>query len=166
MKPRRGFGSQVIKISEVKGPFSRFKAEDYIIQQECENLEITIDVCYDRSRNYFNYICRERIETKCGVSTKARLFLDANLESIAFTIADKLNLHSFCFQVMRYKGDWAVTDINARLGAGTGMGITVGMDFFSAMFAILWGEDPSAYFMLLEKETYVTRQYNDFIMNM
>ena len=166
LKPRRGFGSQVLRISEVKDLCSRYNAEDYIIQQECDNIEITIDVCYDKSRNYFNYVCRERIETKSGVCTKARLFLDKHLESVALKIADKLNLHSFCFQVMKFKGEWAVTDINARLGAGTGMSMTVGMDFFSAMFAILWGENPSEYFRPLEKETYVTRQYNDFIMNM
>ena len=166
LKPRRGFGSQIIRISDVRELQSRYNPEDYIIQQECENIEITIDVCYDKHQSYFNYICRERIETKSGVCTKARLFLDKNLESIALTLADKLDLHSFCFQVMKLKGEWAVTDLNARLGAGTGMSMTVGMDFFSAMFAILWGEDPSEYFRPLEKETYVTRQYNDFVMNM
>jgi hypothetical protein len=93
------------------------------------------------------------------------LFYDKKLEGIAFTLADKLNLCAFCFQVMKYKGEWAVTDINPRLGAGTGMSFVTGMDFFSAMFAILWDEDPSRYFRPLTKEIYVTRQYSDFIMN-
>ena len=65
---------------------------------------------------------------------------------------------------MKYKGEWAVTDVNARLGAGTAMSYAAGMDFFSGMFAILWDEDPSEYFRLLGKETFITRQYNDFLM--
>jgi len=165
LKPRKGFGSNVKRLSEIKGSISNYNLEEFIIQEECGKPEITIDVCYDKIRNYFNYVCRERIEVKCGVCTKARLFYDKKLEKIAYTIADNLNLNSYCFQVMNYKGEWAVTDINARLGAGTAMSFAAGMDFYSGMFAILWGEDPSKYFRPLLKETFVTRQYSDFLMN-
>jgi carbamoylphosphate synthase large subunit len=165
LKPRKGFGTNVIRLSEIKDTFSHYNFEEYIIQQECEKPEITIDVSYDKTRNFFNFVCRERLEVKNGVCTKARLFCDKKLEKSAFTIADKLDLSSFCFQVMKYKGEWAVTDINARLGAGTSMSFAAGMDFFSGMFAILWGEDPSEYFRPLQKETFVTRQYCEFLMN-
>lgn len=165
IKRRRGYGSKIIRLSEIKEDLSQYNPDDYIIQYECEKPEITIDVCFDQKRNFFRYVCRERIETKGGVCTKARLFFDKSLERTAYTLADRLSLNSFCFQVMNYKGDWAVTDINARPGAGTGMSVAAGMDFFSAMFAILWDEDPAQYFRPLQKETYVTRQYSDFIMN-
>ena len=165
LKIRKGFGSSVIKLSQSKVRLSSYNPEEYMIQQECENPEITIDVCYDKKRKYFQYICRERVETKCGVCTKARLFHDTTLEKMAFFIADKLDLHSFCFQTMKYKGEWAVTDINARLGAGTGMSVAAGMGFFSAMYAILWDEDPSDFFKPLQKEIFVTRQYSEFVMN-
>jgi len=165
LKPRRGYGSQIKVVSDLKNLHSDYSPENYIIQQECKLPEITIDVCYDMKRGFFRYICRERVEVKNGVCTKARLFYDKKLESIAFTIADKLNLNSFCYQVMKSNGEWAVTDINARLGAGTPMSIAAGMDFFSGMFAILWEEDPAEYFIPLKKETFVTRQYCDFLMN-
>lgn len=166
IKPRKGFGSTIINVSDPYNVFSYYSSEKYIVQQECQKPEITVDVCYDKSNNFFKYICRERIETKSGVCTKARLFYDKKIENIAFIIADKLDLKSFCFQLMKLKGDWAVTDINARLGAGTAMSVAVGMDFFSGMFATLWEQDPSSFFKPLLKETYVTRQYADFIMNM
>lgn len=165
LKPRKGFGTRIMKMSDLDLNFSRLNHEEYIIQQICERPEITIDVCYDRRRKYYNYICRERIETKSGVCTKARLFYDEELGNIGLQIAEKLDLSSYCFQVMTLKGKWAVTDINPRPGAGTGMSYAAGMDFFSAMFAILWDEDPSGFFRPLEKEIFVTRQYNDFIMN-
>jgi len=165
IKRRRGFGSKIISLSDSKEDLSKYSPDEYIIQYECQKPEITIDVCFDRKRSYFRYVCRERIETKGGVCTKARLFFDESLERTAYILADKLDLSSFCFQVMNYKGSWAVTDINARPGAGTGMSVAAGMDFFSAMFAILWDEDPAQYFRPLQKETWVTRQYSDFIMN-
>lgn len=166
LKPRKGFGTKTMKMSDLKWDCSSSNSEKYIIQEECGKPEITIDVCYDRKRKYFNYLCRERIETKSGVCTKAKLFYDEKLGNIAFKIADKLELSSFCFQVMTLNGEWAVTDINPRLGAGTGMSFAAGLDFFSAMFAILWDEDPSVFFRSLQKEIYVTRQYSDFIMNL
>lgn len=165
IKPRRGGGSQVKIILENKSIFSNYNTDDYIIQPECKKPEITIDVCYDKKRNYFSFVCRERIEVKSGVCTKARLFYDRKLERIAFLIAYKLDLISFCFQVMKYNEDWAVTDINARLGGGTAMSVAAGMDFFSGMIAILWGEDPSEHFKPFLKERYVTRQYSEFVMN-
>ena len=166
IKPRRGFGSKIFKLQENRDNISKFNSETYIIQQECERPEITVDVCYDMNRNYFIYVCRERVETKSGVSTKARLFLDNKIEKIALTLAQKLDLSAFCFQLMKYNGEWAVTDINARLGAGTAISVAVGMDFFSGMFSILWGEDPSKYFKQLQKETFVTRQYSEFVMTL
>ncbi len=166
IKPRKGFGSKIFKLTENRENISKFNSETYIIQQECEKPEITVDVCYDKTRNFFSYICRERLEAKSGVCTKARLFYNEKIEAIAFTIAEKLDLSAFCFQLMDYKGEWAVTDINARLGAGTPMSVAVGLDFFSGMFAVLWDQDPSVYFRPLQKETFVTRQYCDFVMNM
>ena len=165
IKPRKGFGSKILRIEDVKNINPKYDSINYIIQSACERPEITVDVCYDKSRNFFKYVCRERIETKGGVCTKARLFYDSKIESLAFAIANKLDLSSFCFQIMRYNDNWAVTDINARLGAGTAISVAVGMDFFSAMFAILWGEDPSVYFKPLKKEMFVTRQFTEFIMN-
>jgi carbamoylphosphate synthase large subunit len=165
IKPRKGFGSKVIRVSEVKENLSKYSFENYIIQEECERPEVTVDVCFDKKKYFFSYVCRERIEIKSGVCTKARLFYDKEIEYIAYKIANKLNLSSFCFQIMKNKGKWAVTDINARLGAGTVMSVATGMDFFSGMFAILWGGDPSVYFKPLQKETYVTRQYSEFVMN-
>jgi carbamoylphosphate synthase large subunit len=164
IKPRRGYASQFERLKDGKD-VSEYNKETYLIQQECDKPEVTVDVCYDRNKNFFSYVCRERIEIKSGVCTKARLFYDNKIGDLAFRIADKLQLCSFCFQLMSYKKEWVLTDLNARLGAGTPMSVATGLDFFSAMFAILWQDDPSIYFRPLKKETFVTRQYADFLMN-
>lgn len=165
IKPRRGFGSKIEKYDNTRSHRMTLNPERFILQPECERPELTVDVCYDNKSNFFNYVCRERIETKSGVCTKARLFLDPGIEKIAFEIASRLNLNAFCFQLMVYKQEYCVTDINARLGAGTAMSYSAGLDFFSAMLAILWDQDPSSFFRPLQKETFVTRQYSEFVMN-
>lgn len=164
LKPIGGFGSNVRILS--KDQLQKIgNKENFIIQEKCESPEITIDVTYSPNKKIFHYICRERIQTKAGVCTKARLFQDEYLSNLAFTIAQLLDLHSFCFQVMKLKGNWVITDINPRLGAGTALCTAAGSDFFSAMFAILWNEDPSIFLNDLNKECYVTRQYAEYLMS-
>jgi len=80
LKPRKGFGTRIIRWSEVDGELWDYDPDKYLLQYECEKPEITIDVCYDRKRGYFNYVCSERLEIKSGVCTKARLFNDYELD--------------------------------------------------------------------------------------
>ena len=124
-----------------------------------------MDVFYDPENDFIRVVCRERIETKSGVSTKARLFEDDELSRFARTIAVGLKLKgSFCFQVMRNSHGWVVTDVNPRPGAATAMCALTGNDFFAATFAYHWGEDARVFFRPLNGEQFVTRQYSEFLM--
>ena len=163
LKPRKGFGSIIKKIS-LDSEINIESLKDSIMQEYCISPEITIDVHYSQNFNFFEYLCRERIEVKSGVCTKARLFKDPFLGEISLNLAKKLKLSSFCFQVMSLNNEYVITDINPRLGAGTAMSVAVGMDFFGAMFANLWNLDPQKYFIQFEGEKYVTRQYSEFVM--
>lgn len=163
LKPTKGFGSKIKFISHRDLDLSNIKG-DFVLQEECVPPEVTVDVVWSSLYDRFHYICRERVETKSGVCTKARLFQDKQLGEIAFTLATRLNLKAFCFQVMQLRDEWAVIDINPRLGAGTKMCKPTGNDFFSAMLATLWGKDPTQYLTPLHEEYYITRQYEEFIM--
>jgi len=103
LKPRKGYGSAVRILSDIVDLKTKFDSEFYIIQDKCEHPEITVDVCYDKKSDFFRYVCRERIEAKGGVCTKARIHLNKELGELAFLIAKKLELSSFCFKVMKYK---------------------------------------------------------------
>lgn len=163
LKPVSGFGSKTRKVrsNEVQDLADKNR---FVLQEICEGPEVTIDVSRSKEFNFFRAVCRERIQTKEGVCTKARLFQDDELSEIAKTIADDLELHSFCFQVMKLNGNWAVIDINPRLGAGSAMSYCAGYDFFGAMISIMWDQDPSKYIPEFSRECYVTRQYSEFLM--
>lgn len=163
IKPRTGFGSMIQKIDRNHDIFIE-KFDNVIMQELCNRPEITIDVHYSKKYDFFTYACRERIETKSGVCTKARIFREPVLGELALSLAKKLNLSSFCFQVMTLDNEYVITDINPRLGAGTAMSCAVGLEFHAAMFANLWGENPEKYFRQFSDEKFVTRQYCEFVM--
>lgn len=162
LKPRNGFGSKVKKVDS-NDLLHLNEPQQYILQDICKPPEITIDVFNDFDDDLFFFICRERIETKSGVCTKARLFYDANLGEIAKKISTALRLSFFCFQVMQYNGHWAITDINPRLGAATAMSSVVGMDFYSAMVAKIIGLDYRKFIHQNKEEHFVTRQYRNIL---
>jgi hypothetical protein len=157
IKPRHGFGSSIIPYNFENFNNAKITSNNFIVQERCNHPEITIDVF--NSQGIFEYVCRERIETKSGVCTKARIFKDQKLESLALKISSGLNLRYFCFQVMQVGNEWLVTDINPRLGSGTPMSKAVGLDFFAAMVADLLGYNVNRFFQYLNKEKFVTRQY-------
>jgi carbamoylphosphate synthase large subunit len=167
LKPIGGTGShgaRKVKIEEIATVVGRDE-ENWIVQEVCSKPEVTVDAFYDPSSEFSYVICRERIETKSGVSTKCRLFSDETLAGYARKIAVALGLKgSYCFQVMHTSAGWAVTDINPRPGAATAMCAATGNDFFAASFALHWGEDFQQFFHALEGEYYVTRQYAEFLM--
>ncbi len=162
LKPKIGFGSQ-IKIIAKEDADLIVNKEEYILQEICTTPEITVDVFCPGSKDDFYYLCRERIETKSGVCTKARLFIDSKLAALARLLSEELSLTAFCFQVMNLSGEWAVTDINPRLGAGSSMGAEIGMDFFAAMIAEVLDKDHRPYIRQYSKECFVTRQYQNIL---
>lgn len=168
-KPRRGFGSRGAHIlhREDLANMKESDIDDLIIQELCEKPEVTVDSFYDSTTGTGYAYCRERLETKSGVCTKARLFADAELSAFATKIGQALEQRgTICFQVMRSKRGWVATDLNLRSGAGTAMTCSAGYDVLSAAFACRIGEDYSSFVKPLnDKEEYlITRQYSEFVM--
>ncbi len=168
IKPRCGQGSLGTGIVNSVELFKIIENKDnlYLIQEVCKGPEVTVDVFTDEQKKTVHAVCRERLEIKTGVCTKARLFMDDEMAQIARDIAIALELQgSFCFQVMLTdSGRKVVTDVNPRPGAGTAMSVSVGNDFFSASFANAWEEDWSRFLCPLKRDVYVTRQYAEFVM--
>lgn len=168
LKPRLGFGSRGVKwvTAEELLRYPRQELEDCIVQEICDGGEITIDCFFDPEKDYFYSLCRERLEVKSGVCTKARIYYSEQFHNISHSLARKLGLiGGFCYQIMKAGDSWMITDINARLGAGTAMSVAVGQDFFTATFLLTWGLPYRHCFSVFPRERYVTRQYAEFVMN-
>lgn len=168
-KPRRGFGSRgagVVSGADLRA-LDAAARDALIVQELCAAPEVTVDSFHDAASGATHAYCRERIETKAGVCTKARIFHDAELEAFAARIGSALGQRgTLCFQAMRGRDGWAVTDLNLRSGAGTAMSCAAGFDVLAAAYACRAGEDYARFLAPLEpgRSIHVTRQYAEFVM--
>lgn len=166
IKPRQGFGSRnVSTVAVAEFDPGRFTDDDFVVQEQCRPPEVTIDVFRSRSSGVERALCRERIEVKAGVCTKARIFEDPDLASLALAVGQILRLFgAYCIQVMTTPdGVWGVTDVNPRPGSGTRMCSAVGYDFLAAHIGDLWEEDCSSLLNPMPQERFVVRQYEEFV---
>lgn len=167
VKPRSGVGSVGVEVLRSEAELEQLRDDDTIVVQElCESPEITVDVFAPRSGARVRVVCRERLEVKSGVATKARVHEDRELAQLAERLVRALPLPGIsCFQVMRdAEGGWTITDVNPRHGAGTRFGAAVGADLIAADLADLWGEDPARFLGALDGDRYVVRQWQEFVV--
>jgi carbamoylphosphate synthase large subunit len=170
IKPRRGVGSVGVEILDKRESFvRRQQAEDapeYIAQELLTAPELTLD-CFRSLTGRVRAVCRERIEVKSGVCTKARVFENQDLSELAAAVGQELALTGgYCLQVMRDRdtGAWKLTDINPRPGAGTRLTTAVGVDIPAATLALAFGTDPWGFLPRLEREHFVVRQYREIVL--
>jgi carbamoylphosphate synthase large subunit len=166
LKPRDGTGSRGARsISPEQLPAAIASNPDaWIVQEIGHPPEITVDAFHDPVTGFCRALGRERIEIKAGVSTKARIFEDPQLLALAHRLGTGLAFHgSYCFQVMRFDGQWCVVDLNTRPGGATAMCWQTGNDFFAATFARAWAQDFTRFFSPLAHDVFVTRQYAEFV---
>lgn len=141
VKPRAGFGSRGVYRADRPAALAAAVQPGLLVQALCTGPEVTVEVYQDHGT--VEALCRERIETKAGVCTKARVWADAELAELARRVCATLRLPAaFCFQVMRdAHGDWVITDLNPRLGAGTALATKAGWSL-AAGALIRWGGLP------------------------
>jgi carbamoyl-phosphate synthase large subunit len=169
VKPRTGFGSTGVAVVDHEDDLTRALERaggDAIVQRRCEGPEVTVDA-FRGGDGRSRAVCRERVEVKAGVSTKARVFDDPEIEQLARALAEGLDLRgASCFQLMRAPGGgrWEVTDVNPRPGAGTRLSAALGVDVLAATLADAWGLDPSPFLPPLAGEGWVVRAYRELVV--
>lgn len=165
LKPRTGIGSVGFRTVESAEELDAASG-DLVVEERLEQPEVTIDAFRSPDGELVRALCRERVEVKAGVSTKARVFTDGELIELTRALADGLPLSgAFCFQVMRHgAGGWAIVDVNPRHGAGSRMSAAVRFDVMAAAMAALWGEDPEPFLSVPDGERFVVRQYTEFVL--
>lgn len=136
-KPRFGVGSVGVRtvnsLDNIR--LENERTEDVIYQTYCDGCEYTVDVLVVDGDVYA--IARDRLETKMGVCTKARVFIDPLLVSLARQIKEAFNLSGlFCFQVVAdRRAGFQIIDINPRCGGGTALTAAAGFPVYEAYFS-------------------------------
>lgn len=170
VKPRSGRGSMGVRTLNSKPELDELAQGDSVVIQElCTAPEVTIDVFRSLSGNVLAAVCRERLEVKAGVCTKARVFRDSDLEVLGCSIAEGLGLHgAVCIQAMRCgtEAQWCVTDVNPRPGAGTPLSGAAGFDALGAMVAdgLELGGVPELLSGFPDGERFVVRHFEEVLL--
>lgn len=142
---------------------------DLVVQARCESPEVTVDAYLALDGNYFRAVCRERLETKAGVCTKARVFESDLLAELAERIARGLGMvGGCCIQAMHGEdGEWLVTDVNARPGAGARLSAAAGVDVLGAVYADLLDLpfDRERALRKLDADVYAVRQFDEYVID-
>lgn len=164
IKPEVGFGSMGARIASGK-EIAQMNTDNLIIQDICNKPEVTVEVYHHEGD--LRTVCRERIEVKSGVCTKARIFHDVELQRIVERLSGLIDLPvASCIQFMKYREEWVVTDINLRLGAGTALSSCAGWELTSATLAT-WGQtkhSPLGFLQSFQGDRYVVRYYQELMM--
>lgn len=164
VKPIDGRGS--IGARKTRGNDIPKSSENLLIQEICTPPEFTTECFYLNGR--MSSVTRERIATKSGVCTKARIFHDAQFHGIAKKFAECVPV-PMCFNLQFMKngnGEFVITDVNLRLAGGMGLSFAAGWDVVSAMAKKLLGESEEEIFSdvpAISGEKYVVRAYEEIL---
>lgn len=161
VKPQLGFGSRNARSMLGKDILAQ-EIGECIIQEICTYPELTADIF--ACNHSVLTACRERIETKAGVCTKARVFACDEISEEIKKLAAHLPLPEVCcMQFMKgMNGKWLLTDCNLRLGAGSALSAAVG--FCAAKAAVAnWLNMPKITPIQPETEKYVLRHYTEIV---
>lgn len=162
-KPRTGvgsFGAGIMKGTDILN----FDESDLLIEEICTKPEVTLE-CFNYSGKIYS-VARERLDTKSGVCTKARVYHDASLESVAQKFAESIKLpYIFNLQFMtNSRGEKVITDVNLRTAGGMSLSYAAGWDEVEALGKIMLGADDVVSTVNVPIiEQYVMRAYTDIV---
>jgi len=162
VKPDSGFGSRGAGIE--KGQDINF-SKKIVVQEILQHPEITVEIF--KKDDFMAYVCKERLEVKSGVCTKARFFNDEKLRETLHRIDTLLPFPiASCVQFMKNDDwQWCLTDLNMRLGAGTALSSTAGFGLASAFLSVLSGRnDFKKYLGKIPENQIVVRVYEEIKM--
>ncbi len=164
LKPREGSGAKAVRLARDRVDLDTIDPTRWLLQEQLGRPEVGIDVFLSRDANRFCCVCKEYLQ-RTTVLTKTRLFHDPALAKIAETLARGIPIFgAFLLQVMHDDAsNWRIIDVNPRVGSGVRMSAAVGLDFAAANLADYWGEPTDASLRPLVGESYVVRQYADYV---
>ena len=166
LKPVNGVGSVGVELKTGREIKLLDNIENFIIQERLSEPEVTMECFY--YKDIFVSVCRERLATKAGVCTKARIFNDKELAEIGFRFSHILKTpYIFNLQFMKNKeGMYCITDVNLRTAGGMGLSYAAGWDEISALSKIMLSYSKEKVFETLPQnigECWVVRANEDIV---
>lgn len=166
IKHENGFGS--INTQRILGKDIRNISDinNYLIEEECHAPEYTVECFY--YKNHLKTLTRERLDSKAGVCSKARIFYSPYFQQIIKNLVKNFNAPLyFNLQFMKNNtSQYVITDVNLRLAGGINMNNTIGWSIPLAISKIILGKNDKEIldcFPTINNEFFVIRTYQDIL---
>lgn len=132
VKPRMGRGSRNVHLIEDAGrlAWAIDQVPGAIVQSFLPGQEFTVDVLAARDSSILGAVPRWRLQTKAGISTKGRTFVDSRLLEEVARVAKVLGLEG-PFNIQGFldeDGHLGFTDLNPRFSGGLALSLAAGAD--------------------------------------
>jgi len=132
VKPRMGRGSRDVHIvhDEERLAWAIEQVPGPIVQSLLPGQEFTVDVLADRDFSLLGAVPRWRLQTKAGISTKGRTFVDDRLVEEVARVSKVLGLEG-PFNIQGFldrDGRLGFTDLNPRFSGGLALSMAAGAD--------------------------------------
>ncbi len=145
VKPRFGRGSRHVLFAESEAELAAalLLVPDPIVQQRAPGTEFTADALVDRNHELVGLVCRWRLETRGGISTRGTTFVDpAVTEAVAGALAaadleGPANVQGFA----EGSSVW-ITEINPRFSGGLPLSLAAGADLVGEYLRAVRGGAP------------------------
>ena len=132
-KPRFGKGSKdIIKIEDVTDlKYVTQKYNNMIFQEYLPGVEYSVDVLSDLNENPIIAIPRIRLQTKAGISVKAKIKRDQFIENLCKDLARHMGIKGPSVIQLKQSssGELKIIEINPRFGGGTFFSTLAGINF-------------------------------------
>ena len=165
-KPRFGKGSKgIVKINdEIDLRYIISKNEDLIFQDYLPGIEYTIDVLSTLEKKALLAVPRIRLQTKAGISTKGRIVIDEDIQSICKSVVDDLKIIGPCCIQMKESEDGVLKflEVNPRLGGGTMFTTLAGANFPAMILDMVAGNEPS---IPIISEITIIRYFEEIVLH-
>ncbi|MBL6649928.1 MAG: ATP-grasp domain-containing protein [Flavobacteriaceae bacterium] len=109
--------------------------DGYIVQKKITGKEYSVDCFYDVNSNLVDFVPRERIRVSSGEVMESITVNKSKFESIINLISKKINFKGpICMQFIEdNNGKIWIMEINARLGGGSTLSISSGLDLIQLL---------------------------------
>ena len=132
IKPRSGRGSRDVHVAmtETEAAWALDRVPGALVQTRLEGREFTVDALVDRDGSLAGAVPRWRLETKAGISTKGRTFVDVRLVGLvahvlgAVGLRGPANVQGF----MTPDGTPSFIEVNPRFSGGLPLSLAAGSD--------------------------------------
>lgn len=166
VKPINGVGSSGASKKNGAEIKEKIAGTSYLIQEICFNPEYTLE-CFCYNKKLYS-VCRERIASKSGVCTKARVFKNKILENYAKKLVEHIQVpYIFNMQFMKNSlNEYVCTDLNLRTAGGMSLSFAAGWDEVSAIARVMLNKSESEIISTVDndiQEQYVVRRYEDIV---